>query len=264
MVPVKDTNGSTSNGDIPTSTSLASNLTSLTKSLQSHWSSCCPESSGTPSRNGPTPPRSPATPSLYTYSVSGQVDTVLAMLRVASRIHEVQVDTETKDLMTGCFSSLETSLESLETRIESSSQELLERGEIFAHVVWVLESVGLCAILCGVVVSLLRGGGGAKGTKKGKKGKSAVQQQFSGLADSYTNMLTKIQDVASKLLVLTEKLETSISTDSLSNKMSGLSVDVDDTLEKEAGEVIKQMEKSFTESFYQIKTIVKNKQNYLG
>ena len=129
---------------------------------------------------------------------------MLAMLRVASRIHEVQVDTETKDLMTGCCSSLETSLESLETRIESSSQELLERGEIFAHVVWVLESVGLCAILCGVIVSLLRGGGGAKGTKKGKKGKSAVQQQFSGLADSYTNMLTKIQGVASKLLVLTE------------------------------------------------------------
>ena len=34
--------------------------------------------------------------------------------------------------------------------------------------------------------------------------------------------------------------------------MTGLSVDVDETLEQEAGEVIKQMEKSFTESFYQV------------
>ena len=34
--------------------------------------------------------------------------------------------------------------------------------------------------------------------------------------------------------------------------MTGLSVDVDERLEEEAGEVIKQMEKSFTESFYQV------------
>ena len=47
-------------------------------------------------------------------------------------------------------------------------------------------------------------------------------------------------------------MESSISTDSLSNKMSGLSVDMNDTLEKEGAEVIKQMEKSFTESFYQV------------
>jgi len=266
MVPLKDPNGSTENGEIPNSSSLANNLTSLTNSLQSHWSTCSKEYLGSPSPTERASPRSPITPSLHSYSVSGQVDTVLGMLKVASRIHQVQVDTETKDLMSGCCSHLETSLEVLTTRIESSSQELLERGEIFAHIVWVLESVGLCAILCGVVVSLVRGGGhnGAKGVKKGKKGKNAVQQQFSVLAESYTNMLTKIQEVASKLLVLTEKLETRVSTDSLSKRMTGLSVDVDERLEEEAGEVIKQMEKSFTESFYQIKTIVKNKQNYLS
>ena len=38
--------------------------------------------------------------------------------------------------------------------------------------------------------------------------------------------------------------------------MTGLSVDVDETLEQEAGEVIKQVEKSFTESFYQVAFIL--------
>merc|ERR1712240_903253 len=106
-------------------------------------------------------------------------------------------------------------------------------------------------IMCGVVLSLVRGGGNS-GAKGGKKGKSAVQQQFSDLADSYTNMLINLQDVASKLLELTKKLETRFSTDSLSYEMSALSVDVDETLEKEGSEVIKQMEKSYTESFYQV------------
>jgi len=46
--------------------------------------------------------------------------------------------------------------------------------------------------------------------------------------------------------------------------MSELSVDADDMLAKEAVEVGKKMEKSYTESFYQIKTILKNKQNYLS
>ena len=40
--------------------------------------------------------------------------------------------------------------------------------------------------------------------KKGKKGKGAVQQQFIDLADSYSNMLMRLQGVASKLLELTE------------------------------------------------------------
>jgi len=269
FIPVKDTMQSNTNGDIPTTTSLASNLSSLTSSLQSHWSTCCqaPTAPATPGTS--RPPRTPVTPSLHSYSVSGQVDTVLDMLRVASKIHEVQVDTETKELMVGSSTHLESSLEVLAKRIESSSQELLERGEILGAVVWLVESVGLSAILSGAVLSLLRGGGaggmgGSKGGKKGKKGKHAVQQQFTGLVDSYTNMLDRLQGVAKKLLELTEKFEASISADSLTDKISGLSVDADELLEKEASEVGKKMEKSYTESFYQIKTIVKNKQNYLS
>jgi len=267
MVPLKDTNGNgSSNGEVPTASSLASNLINLTDSLKSHWSTCCQESPKTSSASGYLPLRAPVTPTIHSYSTSGQVDTVLDMLRIASRIQKVQVDSETKDLMVESFSHLKSSLEGLEASVESSSHEFLERGEILAQLVWVLESVGLSAIMCGVVLSLVRGGGnsGAKGGKKSKKGKSAVQQQFSDLADSYTNMLINLQDVASKLLELTEKLETRFSTDSLSYEMSALSVNVDETLEKEGSEVIKQMEKSYTESFYQIKTILKNKQNYVS
>merc|ERR1719318_2199738 len=138
----------------------------------------------------------------------------------ASRIHKVQVDSQTKELMEGCSKHLKLGLEALASKINTSSK-LLERGEILEQVVWLLESVGLSAILCGVVLSLIRGGGGAKGGKKGKKGKGAVQQQFSELVDSYTSMLGGLQEVASKFLELTEKLEASISAESLVRNMSG-------------------------------------------
>ena len=64
MVPFNDTNSSTS-------TSVASNLISLTSSssLQSHWSTCLQVSSA-----------------LNSYSMSGQVTTMLDMLGVAARI----------------------------------------------------------------------------------------------------------------------------------------------------------------------------------
>lgn len=266
MIPVKDTNTSTTNGESLPSTSLASNLISLTSSLQSHWSTCHKKSSEIIPLSTHLPPRAPTTPSLKSYSMSGQVATVLDMLGVATRIQQVQVDTQTKDLMVGSSYHLERSLEELANKIGSSSHKLLERGELLEQVIWLLESVGLSAILCGVVLSLIRGGGagGSKGGKKGKKGKGAVQQQFIDLADSYSNMLMRLQGVASKLLELTEKLESSISADSLAEQMSGLLVDADDMLAKEAVEVGKKMEKSYTESFYQIKTILKNKQNYLS
>ena len=204
MVPIKETNSSTSNGVAPTSTSLATNLTDLTSSLQSHWSTCCQVSSASTPPARHLPPKAPSTPSLSSYSQSGQVATMLDMLGVASRIHQVQVDTQTKEMMEGCSKHLVLGLEALASKIDTSSSKLLERGEILEQVVWLLESVGLSAILCGVVLSLIRGGGGAKGGKKGKKGKGAVQQQFSELVNSYTSMLGGLQEVASKLLELTE------------------------------------------------------------
>ena len=49
-----------------------------------------------------------------------------------------------------------------------------------------------------------------------------------------------------------QKLEANISADSLVTNMSGLAVDADEILINEAGEVVKKMEKSYTESFYQV------------
>eukprot|EP00090_Calanus_glacialis_P026356 TRINITY_DN4142_c0_g1_i1.p1 TRINITY_DN4142_c0_g1~~TRINITY_DN4142_c0_g1_i1.p1 ORF type:complete len:932 (-),score=392.23 TRINITY_DN4142_c0_g1_i1:208-3003(-) len=252
MVPIKETNSSTTNGEVPSSTSLATNLSNLTSSLQSHWSTCCQVSTATTPPARHAQPKAPSTPSLSSYSQSGQVATMLDMLGVASRIHQVQVDTQTKELMGECSKHLVLGLEALASKIDTSSSKLLERGEILEQVVWLLESVGLSAILCGVVLSLIRGGGGAKGGKKGKKGKGAVQQQFSELVNSYTSMLGDLQEVASKLLELTEKLEANISAESLVTNMSGLAVDADEILANEAGEVVKKMEKSYTESFYQV------------
>jgi len=267
LVPVKEFNNSTTNGE-SCFTSLATNLISLTSSLQSHWSTCCQISSATSLPNRHLPPKAPSTPSLANYSLSGQVDTVLDMLGVATRLQQGQVDTQTKEMMEGAGKHLVKGLEALASKITSSSSQLLERGELLEQVVWLLESVGFSAILCGVVLSLIKGAGGgaggAKGGKKGKKGKGAVLQQFSGVVDSYTGMLGGLQGVAKRLLELIESLEANIGADSLAESMTGLKVDSEEIFDKEAEEVVKKMEKSYTESFYQIKTILKNKQNYLS
>eukprot|EP00092_Neocalanus_flemingeri_P005475 GFUD01005905.1.p1 GENE.GFUD01005905.1~~GFUD01005905.1.p1 ORF type:complete len:940 (-),score=337.38 GFUD01005905.1:210-3029(-) len=258
MVPV-------SNGETCPSNSLASNLTSLTSSLQSHWSTCCQVSAAMSPPSRHFPPKAPTTPSLAGYALSGQVDSVLDLLGVSARVHQGLVDSTTKEMMESACKHLDKGLEVLASKILSSSSQLLERGEVLEQVVWLLESVNLSAILCGVVLSLIKGGGGGgKGGKKGKKGKGAVQQQFSELVSSYTRLLAGLQGVAKKLLELTENLEANITADSLAESMTGLTVDTEDLLAKEAVEVVKKMEKSYTESFYQVKTILKNKQNYLS
>jgi len=261
LIPVKDTNNSTTNGESCTSGSLAFNLNSLTSSLQSHWATCCKVSTSSFTRH--QPPKAPTSPCLSSYFLSGQVDSVLNMLGVATRLQQGLVDNQTKDMMEYTCKHLGKGLEVLFNKISSSSNQLLERGEILQQVVWLLESVGLTAILCGVILSLIRGGGGGgKGGKKGKKGKGAVLQKFSELVHSYTNMLGELQGVAKRLLELIETLEANIASDSLTESIAVLAVT--EVSAKEAEEVVKKMEKSYTESFYQIKTILKNKQNYLS
>lgn len=262
LIPVKDSN--VNNGVCPSSC-LITNLTNLTSSLESHWMTCCKVSAAPPPLTR-HPPQAPSCPSLGSYQLTGQVDTVLNMLELAVRLHQGQVDSQTKEMMEGASKHLEKGLETLGNKITSSSSQLLERGELLEFVVWFLESVGLSAILCGVVMSLIRGvggAGGAKGGKKGKKGKGTVLAQFSCLLDSYKTLVENMQEVAKKLLELTENLEAKITTESLTESLAHVAIDksVDDGLAKE---IVIKMEKSYTESFYQIKTILKNKQNYLG
>ena len=49
-----------------------------------------------------------------------------------------------------------------------------------------------------------------------------------------------------------KSLEANIGADSLAESMTGLKVDSEEIFDKEAEEVVKKMEKSYTESFYQV------------
>jgi len=263
MISVKESIVCSENG-VPSSKCLATNMLKFTTALRSHWENSCSVVAGVKPANKPLPHNAPSWPSTADYASSGQIAVVLGLLEVASDIYAESDIKSIQEKMRAAIKHIENGLNHLESRIDSMSTQLLERGYIFEQIVWILEAIGLCAVLVGVILSLLRGSSGdsSKGGKKGKKGKYPIQHKFSGLSESYSFLLDKMVEAAKRLSCNVEKWESDLLTDELSKSISHLTVEEDDTL-KEANEVMKKMEKSYKDSFHQIKACLKNKTSYL-
>jgi len=239
-------------------------LTSLDK-LECHWSVVCKEQEIVPASS----PQSPSSPNLAGYKASQQVETIVTLVRLVSKLlaHEDLDISETDAIV----SSLRDSLDKLSEAVKTHSLHLHRRRELFESIVWMVETLGLVCVLSGPLMTIMKGSGqGKEQGKKNKKGKGGVLPEFSHHIEPFNSLLVSCSEVNAKLEDIVNVMEANFSLASVSDRLQQLNFQETDLLKqsgylkKETENVLSKMETSYKESFSQIKDALKQKQKYLS
>ena len=160
--------------------------------LEQHWAFCCKEGTNCDralGEFGPVPPQAPAYPDLVLYRESGQVETLVGLARLATDLLAGESG-QWAGLVAGLGRGLGR-LAEVVTGLESGPRQ---SGSILQLTVWLAETLGHCAILCGAIRATLRGPNtvlASKG-KKSKKLKNSVLPKFSSAVEPFNSLLDDI------------------------------------------------------------------------
>ena len=168
--------------------------------LKAHWTTVCTEAGTQASRDLQLKPQTPTSPNLLCYTQSAQVDTVTTLLDVISQMLLEDTDLNMAS-MTEAAAGLSARLTVLSNDVNTHGLQLYHRRELLEAITWHLETLGLASILCGAMVTLMRGGGGAgaKVGKKIKKGRGAVTQRYLTCVETVNSGIDKFYEANKNL-----------------------------------------------------------------
>ena len=163
--------------------------------LKSHWTMVCSETEIQKTPELKVVPQTPTSPNLLGYTQSAQIDTVTILLDVVGQILSEKTDLNMASV-TEAAERLSSKLSVLSNDVNTHSLHLCHRRELLEAICWHLETLGLASILCGVIVTLMKGGGGAgaKMGKKAKKGRGAVTQQYLASVETVNSGIGKFYE----------------------------------------------------------------------
>ena len=171
-------------------------LVEYKEKLKSHWSLTCGESDVKNVRK--VTPQTPSCPNLPCYKKSCQVETVLSVLEVVQNM--MSDDSASLEAAAEAGAALGDALVSLSESVRTHSLHLFHRRELLEAVTWHLETVSLVCVLCGTIVTLMRGAGAAKTAgKKGKKGRGGVLPQYAESVSLINSAIDKFHDLNKQL-----------------------------------------------------------------
>ena len=167
--------------------------------LKSHWSTVCNETERQTTETKSVP-QTPTSPNLPGYIKAAQVETVIILVNVISQMLSEKVDSKMASVSEAA-AGLSERLGVLSEAVNTHSIHLYHRQELLEAITWHLETLGLASILCGAIVTIMRGasGAGAKGGKKNKRGRGAVVQQYTDSVETVNTAIDKFHE-ANKLL----------------------------------------------------------------
>ena len=147
--------------------------------LKSHWATVCSETKMQKTSKLKLAPQTPTSPNLLCYTQSAQVNTITILLDVISQMLSENTDLDMASV-TEAAAGLTARISDLSNDVNTHGLHLYHRRELLEAITWHLETIGLASILCGVILTLMKGGGGvaAKLGKKTKKGRGAVTQRY--------------------------------------------------------------------------------------
>ena len=162
--------------------------------LKTHWNIVQSETLESQS----TLPQSPAAPNISQYKRSHQVESIIVLVDIVDKLYSGSSDVNI-DVAVHTITQLSDQLDTLSEKVSTSSLHLLRRRELLASSVWTLEAVGLCCVVTGVMITIMRGS--PVNTREVKKNKKSgkVLPQFSQYVESFNNLLDKLTSVDVKL-----------------------------------------------------------------